>query len=99
MCAVYDDGIEMPLAGIDVQSGKRGTPYAHSRFKNLTAPSKHSGLNSLSPNEPRSSVIRISTFSGNSRLLMSPKWSWTCSPHSAFRLSCNLAKVKDLTDR
>ena len=42
------------------------------RFRNLEAPSKHSGLSSLSPNEPKSSLTRMSTCSGTSRARISP---------------------------
>lgn len=55
-----------------------------SRFRNREAPSKHSGLSSLSPKEPSSSLIRMSTFSGTSSVRISPNRSLTfSSPHSS----------------
>jgi hypothetical protein len=54
------------------------------------APSRHSGLNSLSPNEPKSSLTRISAFSGTSMNLISPNNSLTFVPHSCSCLLCNL---------
>lgn len=52
------------------------------RFKNRIAPSRHSGLSSLSPNDPRSSLTRMSACSGISMLRMSPKSNITAFPHS-----------------
>ena len=63
----------------------------HVRFRNRIAPSRHSGLSSLSPKDPSSSLTRISTFSGISRVRMSPKSSFTLSsPHSVACRSCRL---------
>ena len=72
MYAVYDAGIEIPSAA-DSQSLLQELNIGDTlRFKNLIAPSKHSGLSSLSPNEPRSSLTRMSTFSGTSKDRISP---------------------------
>lgn len=63
------------------------------RFKNRMAPSRHSGLNSLSPKEPSSSLTSISTFSGTSSVLISPNNSCTSSSHSTSFRSCKLAAI------
>jgi hypothetical protein len=61
-----------------------------SRFKKRVAPSRHSGLSSLSPNEPKSSLTTMSTFSGSSMNRISPKTNLTFAPHSR---SCRLCKL------
>ena len=53
-------------------SARMHTSEASSRFKNRIAPSRHSGLSSLSPNEPRSSDTSMSASSGTARLRISP---------------------------
>lgn len=63
----------------------------HLRFKNRIAPSKHSGLNSLSPNDPKSSLTKISTGSGTSTRRMSPVINSTEEPHSFALRPCRLA--------
>ena len=52
------------------------------RFRNLIAPSRHSGESSLSPKDPRSSETMISAGSGTSMVRMSPKMISTEDPHS-----------------
>jgi len=62
------------------QPRRRAQTYL--RFRKRIAPSKHSGLNSLSPKDPNSSLSNISTGSGISIRLMSPGMSTTEEPHS-----------------
>ena len=55
------------------QSRMFGEEHAHSdsRFKHLMTPSRHSGLSSLSPKEPKSSLTMMSAFSRGWKLRMS----------------------------
>ena len=62
-------------------------------FKNLAAPSRHSGLSSLSPNDPKSSLTRISTFCGRDITLMSPYSKVTSEFHSNRFLCCKLEQM------
>lgn len=76
--------------------GKR----AHNlRFKNLIAPSRHSGLSSLSPNEPSSSLTMISPGSGTCIMRISPYTSSTLSRHSFCFRPCSLRGHSQWTDQ
>jgi hypothetical protein len=65
------------------------------RFKNLMAPSRHSGLSSLSPKLPRSSDTRMSAWAGTSSSRISPKRISTRSCHSSAFFSCSLVVRRD----
>ena len=90
--AVYDAGIDIPFAVRCYQTrGCSRRAGVCSRFRNRIAPSRHSGLNSLSPKEPNNSLTRMSTCSGTSRVRMSPNMRCTRSdPHSVRCRSCKL---------
>lgn len=77
----------------DMKSGREGKGQnSNLRFRNLMAPSRHSGLSSLSPNEPSSSLTMISPCSGTWIMRISPYNSSTLSRHSfCFRL-CSLQR-------
>ncbi len=61
------------------------------RFKKRIAPSRHSGLSSLSPKEPSSSLTIISAGSGTRTDRMSPNSRWTFSFHSEAFRCCRLS--------
>src|SRR6266702_3079689 len=60
------------------------------RFKKRIAPSRHSGLSSLSPKEPNNSLTIMSAGSGKERDRMSPKSRGTFSFHSEAFRRCRL---------
>jgi hypothetical protein len=60
------------------------------RLRKRPAPSRHSGLSSLSPKDPNNSDTKMSAGSGTSIDLMSPKRIFTESPHSNACFSCRL---------
>jgi hypothetical protein len=77
---------------------RRALDVSHSahfdgRFSTLIAPSRHSGLNSLSPKEPNSSETMMSAGSGTSICLISPKMRFTRVPHSSSFRSCSLRHI------
>ena len=60
------------------------------RFKKRIAPSRHSGLSSLSPKEPNNSLTTMSAGSGSTRDRMSPNKMPTFSLHSEAFRCCKL---------
>ena len=66
---------------------RNGTPPLRKR----SAPSRHSGDSSLSPNDPSSSLTMMSAFSGGSHVRMSHDTTVTKSPHSSYLRFSNLA--------
>ena len=95
-CAVYDMGIEIPVAAYQSRSYRGETGMSknanrgYSRLRNRIAPSRHSGLNSLSAKLPSNSETTISANSGISIFRISPKMISTVSCHSSSLRSCNL---------
>jgi hypothetical protein len=89
--AEYDEGIEIPFANKAMKLGYGIKEKLRDvRFKKRIAPSRHSGLSSLSPKEPNNSLTIMSAGSGTDKDRMSPNSRWTLSFHSeAFRL-CKL---------
>lgn len=71
-------------------SGRDGGNQRDPRFKKRVAPSRHSGLSSLSPKEPNNSLTTMSTGSGSTRDRMSPNKMPTFSLHSEAFRCCRL---------
>ena len=67
MCDVYEQGMLIPSAVMATNTINQTMLNTHThsytiRFKNLCAPSRHSGDSSLSLNEPNNSLTRISAY-------------------------------------
>jgi hypothetical protein len=69
---------------------QRGGNQRDLRFKKRIAPSRHSGLSSLSPKEPSSSLTTMSACSGSTMDRMSPNKTPTFSLHSEAFRCCRL---------
>jgi hypothetical protein len=71
-------------------SGREGKNQRDLRFKKRIAPSRHSGLSSLSPKEPNNSLTTMSAGSGITSDRMSPNKMPTFSLHSEAFRCCRL---------